>query len=69
MTKAPKNHGQEWTSADEAKLRQLARGNTPTGLMGYELGRTADAVRSHASAMGLSLNPSNRSPYTRRDGK
>lgn len=69
MTKTPKNHGQAWTPADDTQLRKLADGNTPAGLIGYRLGRTEGAVRSHASDPGVSLNPANRSPYSRRNGK
>ena len=63
MTKTPSNHGKPWSSTDDAQLRQLAQGNTPTRLMGLKLGRTEDAVRSHASDLDVSLKPTNQSPY------
>ncbi len=63
--KRPPNN-KPWTSAEDAQLRELVRGNTPTGLLAYKLGRTEDAVRAHASDMDLSLTPVNRSPYNRR---
>lgn len=66
MTKKKKNSGQPWTRSDQAALRKLAKGNTPTGLIAYKLGRTEDAVRSQASRQSTSLQPTNRSPYSRR---
>ncbi len=69
MAKTPKNHGKDWSSGDVGKLKKLANGNTPTGLMAYELGRTKDAVQSKASEENISLKPTNRSPYNRRKGK
>lgn len=51
------------------KLRALAKGNTPTGLIAYRLGRTEDAVRAKASEKHISLKPTNQSPYNRRRGK
>ncbi len=67
MAQAPENHGKAWKPADEAKLRDLANRNTPTGLIAHHLGRTGRAVYSHASDIGLSLRPVNQSPYNRRD--
>jgi hypothetical protein len=65
MPKTPPNHGKPWTPADDQKLDRLIQQNTPTGLMAYELGRTEDAVRSHASDTHRSLKPVNQSPYNR----
>lgn len=64
--KTPPNSGRPWTPADEAKLEKLAKGNTPTGLIAYELSRSESAIRSHASDIDLSLKPTNQSPYNRR---
>lgn len=64
--KKPVNAGKTWTSDDIAKLRQLAKGNTPTRVMAMKLGRTADAVYGKADDLGLSLKPTNQSPYNRR---
>jgi hypothetical protein len=64
--KQPPNHNKAWTPGQNRQLRELARGNTPTGLLAYKLGRTEDAVRSQASAIRLSLKPTNQSPYNRR---
>lgn len=66
VAKTPKNHGKSWSRDDVSELRQLARGNTPTGLIAYELGRTKDAVQSKASEENISLKPTNQSPYNRR---
>lgn len=65
MAKTPPNSGKQWTPADEAKLRKLAKGNTPTGLIAHELGRSEGAVYQHASEMDVSLKPTNQSPYNR----
>lgn len=66
MSKTPSNHGKAWSRGDDQQLRQLAQQNTPTRVMGLKLGRTEEAVRSHASDLGVSLKPTNQSPYNRR---
>lgn len=63
MGKTPKNHGKAWTASDNKALKQLAAQNTPTRVIGLKMGRTADAVQSHASGIGVSLKPTNQSPY------
>lgn len=63
MAKQPSNHTKPWTSGDNQTLRQLANENTPTRLMGLKMGRTEQAVRSHAADLGVSLKPTNQSPY------
>lgn len=63
MARTPKNAGKSWTSGDVRELRSLAKGNTPTRVIGLHLGRTPQAVTSKASAIGLSLKPVNQSPY------
>jgi hypothetical protein len=50
-------------------LRQLAKGNTPTGVMSIKLQRPIAAIRSKAQREGISLKPVNRSPYNRRATK
>ncbi len=62
-TKSTRNTGKTWTTADVKQLRQLAKGNTPTRVIGLKLGRTENAVRSKASEQGISLKPTNQSPY------
>jgi hypothetical protein len=63
MPKYTRNTGKPWTPADVRQLRELARGNTPTRVIGLKLGRTENAVRNVASQQGVSLKPTNRSPY------
>jgi hypothetical protein len=63
MAKQPKNHGKSWTPSDNKALRQLASQNTPTRVIGLKMGRTPDAVQTHASDIGVSLKPTNQSPY------
>jgi hypothetical protein len=62
----PSRAGKPWTPAEEQRLRDLAAGNTPTRVMGLKLGRSEDAVQDHASELGVSLKPTNQSPYNRR---
>lgn len=57
------NSGKKWTKEDLDKLKKLSKGNTPTGLMAYELKRTVSSVRSKASQEDISLHPTNKSPY------
>lgn len=61
-----KNAGKQWTSAEEKKLKELAKGNTPTRVIGLELGRPEGGVRAKASELGISLRPVNKSPYNRK---
>lgn len=58
-----------WSSADVKMLKQLAKGNTPTGVMSVKLQRPVAAIRSKAQREGISLKPVNRSPYNRRATK
>jgi hypothetical protein len=66
MSKSTRNSGKPWTAADNAGMRQMQRENTPTRVIGLKLGRTPEAVSQHASQMGLSLKPTNQSPYNRK---
>lgn len=43
----------------------MAEKNTPTRVMGLKLGRSESAVYSKASEEGVSLKPTNQSPYNR----
>lgn len=63
MALSTRNTGKSWTAADEQLLRKLARENTPTRVIGVKLGRTEAAVYSKASELGISLSPTNQSPY------
>jgi hypothetical protein len=64
-TKSTRNSGKPWTKDDVKALKQLAKENTPTRVIGLKLGRTEDAVRSKAKTEGVSLKPTNQSPYNR----
>ena len=66
MSKSTRNTGKPWTPADVSALKELARGNTPTRVIGLKLGRTEDAVRNKASEKNVSLHPTNQAPYNRR---
>lgn len=63
MSKTPKNHRTAWTPVADRELRDLAKGNTPTRVMGLKMGRTEDSIRSRATEKGVSLKPTNQSPY------
>ena len=65
MTKKPDKHGSPWTDDQVQQLVKLACQNTPTCVIGLKLGRTEDAVRTKASDAGISLKPTNQSPYGR----
>ncbi len=41
----------------------LASKNTPTRVIGLKLGRTEGAIYNKASELGVSLKPTNQSPY------
>jgi hypothetical protein len=61
-----RNTGKPWETKDVSQLKQMIHQNTPTRVAGFKLGRTEDAIRSEAGKLGLSLKPSNQSPYNRR---
>ncbi|MEI6228970.1 MAG: hypothetical protein WCP11_03035 [Candidatus Saccharibacteria bacterium] len=63
MAKTPANSGKAWTSASNAQLKSLARGNTPTRIIALDMKRTPAAVQSQANKIGVSLKPTNQSPY------
>jgi hypothetical protein len=64
--KYKRNQREPWTEIALRQLRKLARGNTPTGVISLKMGRTVPAIRSKAQREGISLAPTNRSPYNRR---
>jgi hypothetical protein len=66
MPKSTRNSGRSWTPAQVRQLRSLARGNTPTRVIGLKLGRTENGVRTKAAEQRISLKPTNQSPYRRR---
>lgn len=62
----PSNRRKAWTHTTDRQLRGLAKQNTPTQVIGLKTGRTPGAVQKRASDMGLSLMPTNQTPYNRR---
>lgn len=62
MAKA-QNNGKAWTGSQQSELRNLARHNTPTRVIGLKMGRSASSIQSKASELGVSLKPTNQSPY------
>ena len=66
MKNTPKNQGKKWSKTEVTKLKKLAKGNTPTGLIAYNLGRSESSVYSKASNENISLKPTNQSPYDRK---
>jgi hypothetical protein len=57
--------GATWTDREVKSLKSLARGNTPTGVISLKLRRPPASIRSKAQREGISLKPTNRSPYNR----
>lgn len=66
MASKPTNHGKAWTPKQEQQLKQLAKQNTPTRVIGLKLGRTPESVYAKASEECVSLKPTNQSPYNRK---
>ena len=66
MAKKPANHRKEWTPKDVRQLKELAKDNTPTRVIGIKLRRTESAVYTKASDESIPLKPTNQSPYNRR---
>lgn len=63
MAKTPANHGKAWTPPQVKELKSLAKDNTPTRVIALKMERTPDAIQSEASKKGISLKPTNQSPY------
>lgn len=63
MAKTPPKSHQRWTQQDVRQLKGLARDNTPTRVIGLKMGRSPNAVQTKASQEGISLKPTNQSPY------
>lgn len=63
MAKYTRNSGKAWSGKDVSELRDLAKHNTPTRVIGLKLGRPEGAVYAKASEKGISLKPTNQSPY------
>lgn len=69
MAKSPENHGKPWTKSHIDQLKKLASENTPTRVIGLKLGRTEDSIYAKATSEGISLKPTNQSPYNKRRSK
>ena len=65
MPKYTRNAGKQWKPSEVKQLKQLAKGNTPTRVIGLKLGRPEGGVRAKASEENISLRPWNQSPYNR----
>ena len=63
MAKNPSNHGKPWSKSEVKQLQKEVKQNTPTRLIGLKHGRTEDAIYAKASDEGISLKPTNQSPY------
>jgi pectin methylesterase-like acyl-CoA thioesterase len=65
MTKTSKNSGKPWSAVEVKSVGAVAKENTPTRVIGLKLGRSEGAVYNKASEHGISLKPTNQSPYER----
>jgi len=65
MSMSTRNTGKTWNKSDVVEMKELARKNTPTRIIGLKLGRTESAIYKKASQEGISLKPNNQSPYNR----
>jgi hypothetical protein len=61
-----RNAGKQWTPTEVKQLKVLAKQDAPTRVIGLKLGRPVAGVQSKASALGVSLKPTNQAPYNRR---
>jgi len=63
MSKSTRSSGKPWSGVEIKSMEGLASKNTPTRVIGLKLGRTEGAVYAKASEQGISLKPTNQSPY------
>ncbi len=63
MPKKPPKSNQPWTKQEVKQLKEFAKGNTPTRVIGLKMGRSPGAVQNKASQENISLKPTNQSPY------
>lgn len=61
-----RNAGKQWTPVEVKQLKEMAKENTPTRVIGLKLGRPVAGVQKKASNLGVSLKPTNQSPYNRK---
>lgn len=69
MAESDKNTGKQWKPEEVKKLKELAKGNTPTGVIGLKLKRTKSSIQNKASSLDISLRPTNQSPYNRKKSR
>ena len=62
MSKSDRNKGKPWSPSEVKQLKDLAKGNTPTRVIGLKMGRPPAAVQSKASRENISLKPTNQRP-------
>ena len=67
--KYTRHTGAAWSARDLRDLKAMAKGNTPTRVIGLKLQRSVASVRSKAQREGISLKPTNQRPYNRRKRK
>lgn len=63
MSKYERNAGKHWTRSEVQDLKRMVTQNTPTRVIGLKLRRPVDGVYAKASEEGISLKPTNQSPY------
>ncbi|MEY9590581.1 hypothetical protein ABIA06_002872 [Bradyrhizobium yuanmingense] len=63
MAKSTRNSGKPWKPTEVSQLKQLAKGNTPTRVIGLKLGRTPAAIYKKAADEDISLAPTSQRPY------
>jgi hypothetical protein len=63
MAKTPPNQGKPWTASKLREVEVLAAHNTPTRVIALKTGRSPEAIYSIAAEKGISLKPTNQSPY------
>jgi hypothetical protein len=66
MSWSTRNSGKPVTPQVVSQVKALAGQNTPTPVIGFKTGRTPGAVYKIASDHGITLKPTNQSPYGRR---
>ena len=66
MSKSTRNTNKPWSNSEVNNLKTLAKKNTPTRVVGLKLGRTPNSIYTKASQEGISLKPTNQSPYNRK---
>ncbi len=65
MSKSTKNAGKPWSPQEVSQLKQFAKENTPTRVIGLKLGRPERGVYTKAAKLKISLKPNNQKPYNR----